>query len=159
MEMEKVAYYTFEGLQRLQEELSKLKTEERSHVAEQLSDAREKGDLSENAEYDAAKEAQELLERRIAKLESLVANARVLSKEDVNTSMVFILSRVKVKNKRNSKEATYMLVSEEEADIKSGKISIDSPLGKGLLGKKVGETAIVEAPAGKLEFEVLHISF
>lgn len=157
--MEKIAYYTFEGLQRMQEELTKLKTEERSYVAEQLSDARGKGDLSENAEYDAAKEAQELLERRIAKLESLVANARVLAKEEVNTSMVFILSRVQVKNKTNGKEVTYRLVSEEEADLKSGKISIDSPLGKGLLGKKVGETAIVEAPAGKLEFEVLAISF
>jgi transcription elongation factor GreA len=157
--MEKVAYYTSEGLQRIQEELTKLKTEERSYVAAQLSDAREKGDLSENAEYDAAKEAQELLERRIAKLESLVANARVLAKEDVNTSMVFILSRVQVKNKKNGKEVTYRLVSEEEADLKSGKISIDSPLGKGLLGKKVGDTAIVEAPAGKLEFEILAISF
>jgi transcription elongation factor GreA len=157
--MEKISYYTEEGLQRLQEELIKLKTEERSHIAEQLSDARDKGDLSENAEYDAAKEAQVLLERRIAKLESLVANARILSKEDVNTSMVFILSKVTVKNKKNGNKASYTLVSEEEADLKAGKISIDSPLGKGLLGKKVGETAIVDAPAGKLEFQILDIGF
>jgi transcription elongation factor GreA len=157
--MEKISYYTEEGLQRLQEELTKLKTEERLHIAEQLSDARDKGDLSENAEYDAAKEAQGLLERRIAKLESLVANARVISKEDVNTSMVFILSKVTVKNKQHGNKATYTLVSEEEADLKTGKISIDSPLGKGLLGKKVGETAIVDAPAGKLEFQILDIGF
>ncbi len=157
--MEKVSYYTEEGLQKLQEELTKLKTEERTKVAEQLSDARDKGDLSENAEYDAAKEAQDLLERRIAKLESLVANARVLPKEEVNTSMAFILSKVTVKNKRSGRKDSYMLVSEEEADLKAGKISIDSPLGQGLLGRKVGEVAIVHAPAGKLEFEVLDISF
>jgi len=156
--MEKISYYTEEGLQRIQDELIRLKSVERAQVAEQLADAREKGDLSENAEYDAAKEAQTLLERRIAKLESLMANARVISRDNLNTSMVFILSKVKIRNKKHGQEATYMLVSEEEADLKTGKISIDSPLGKGLLGKKVGDLALVEAPAGKIEFEVLHIS-
>jgi len=156
--MTKVSYYTEEGLQRLRDELTKLKTEGRANIAEQLADARSKGDLSENAEYDAAKEAQGLLERRIAKLEEVVANARVIPKEAVNTAMVSILARVKIRNKNHGQEATYMLVSEEEADLKEGKISIESPIGRGLLGKKVGETAIVEAPAGKLEFEILEIS-
>ena len=157
--MTKISYYTQEGLQRIQEELISLKTTGRAHIAEQLADARDKGDLSENAEYDAAKEAQALLERRIAKLETLVAGARVITKENVNTSMVSILSRVKIKNTKHGQEATYMLVSEEEADLKAGKISIDSPLGKGLLGKKVGDIAIVAAPAGKIEYEILHIHF
>ena len=156
--MEKISYYTEEGLQRLKDELTRLKTKERADVAEQLADARDKGDLSENAEYEAAKEVQGLLEHRISKLEQVVADARVISKENINTSMVSILSRVKIKNKKHGQEAIYMLVSEEEADLKVGKISVESPIGKGLLGKKVGETAIVEAPAGKLEFEILDIS-
>jgi transcription elongation factor GreA len=157
--MEKISYYTEEGLQRLKDELIQLKTEGRAKVAEQLSEARDKGDLSENAEYDAAKEAQEILERRIAKLEELMINARVINKENINTSAVSILSKVKIKNKKLGKESVYIMVSEEEADLKEGKISIESPIGRGLLGKKVGETAIVEAPAGKLEFEILDISF
>jgi transcription elongation factor GreA len=157
--MEKVSYYTEEGLQRLKDELTQLKTEGRAKVAEQLSEAREKGDLSENAEYDAAKEAQEILERRIAKLEELMINARVINKENINTSAVSILSKVKIKNKKLGKVSTYTMVSEEEADLKEGKISIESPIGRGLLGKKTGEIAIVEAPAGKMEFEILDISF
>ncbi|MHB9147400.1 MAG: transcription elongation factor GreA [Candidatus Amoebophilus sp.] len=157
--MEKVSYYTEEGLQRLKGELTQLKTEGRAKVAEQLSEARDKGDLSENAEYDAAKEAQEILERRIAKLEELMINARVINKDNINTSAVSILSKVKIKNKKLGKVSTYTMVSEEEADLKEGKISIESPIGKGLLGKKVGEVAIVEAPAGKIEFEILDISF
>lgn len=157
--MEKVTYYTEEGLQRLKDELTQLKTEGRFKVAEQLSEARDKGDLSENAEYDAAKEAQETLERRIAKLEELMISARVMSKENINTSVVTILSKVKIRNKKLKKEITYMMVSEEEADLKDSKISIESPLGKGLLGKKAGEVAIVDAPAGKIEFEILDISF
>ena len=157
--MEKVSYYTEEGLQRLKGELTQLKTEGRAKVAEQLSEARDKGDLSENAEYDAAKEAQEILERRIAKLEELMINARVINKDNINTSAVSILSKVKIKNKKLGKVSTYTMVSEEEADLKEGKISIESPIGKGLLGKKAGEVAIVEAPAGKIEFEILDISF
>lgn len=156
--MTKLSYYTEEGLQRLKDELARLKTQERPLVAEQLADARGKGDLGENAEYDAAKEVQGLLEHRIAKLEEVVANARVIPQQDINTSMVSILARVKVKNKKLGQEATYMLVSEEEADLKAGKISVESPIGQGLLGKKVGETALVEAPAGKLEFVILNIS-
>ncbi|ACE06116.1 hypothetical protein Aasi_0733 [Candidatus Amoebophilus asiaticus 5a2] len=157
--MEKVSYYTEEGLQRLKGELTQLKSEGRAKVAEQLSEARDKGDLSENAEYDAAKEAQEILERRIAKLEELMINARVINKDNINTSAVSILSKVKIKNKKLGKVSTYTMVSEEEADLKEGKISIESPIGKGLLGKKAGEVAIVEAPAGKIEFEILDISF
>jgi transcription elongation factor GreA len=157
--IERVTYYTEEGLQRLKDELTQLKTEGRVKVAEQLSEARDKGDLSENAEYDAAKEAQETLERRIAKLEELMITARVMSKENINTSAVTILSKVKIRNKKLKKESTYTMVSEEEADLNDGKISIESPIGKGLLGKKVGEIAIVEAPAGKIEFEILDISF
>lgn len=157
--MERISYYTEEGLQRLKDELTKLKTEGRAKVAEQLAEARDKGDLSENAEYDAAKEAQEALERRIAKLESLMVNARVMDKENINTSAVSILSKVRIRNKKLKKENVYIMVSEEEADLKEGKISIESPLGKGLLGKKVGEVAIVDAPAGKIEFEILDISF
>jgi transcription elongation factor GreA len=157
--MEKISYYTEEGLQRLKDELTKLKTEGRFKVAEQLSEARDKGDLSENAEYDAAKEAQEVLERRIAKLEELMISARVISKDDINTSAVSILAKVKIKHKKLGKISTYTMVSEEEADLKAGKISVESPLGKGLLGKKVGEIAIVEAPAGIIEFEILEIGF
>ncbi|MEM7055724.1 MAG: transcription elongation factor GreA, partial [Bacteroidota bacterium] len=141
--MERVSYYTKEGLQRLKDELSRLKTAGRADVAEQLADARGKGDLSENAEYEAAKEAQELLERRISQLEQVVASARVIAKEDINTAIVSILSKVRIKNKKYEQEAIYMLVSKEEADLEAGKISIASPIGQGLLGKKVGETAIV----------------
>ena len=157
--MEKISYYTEEGLQRLKDELTKLKTEGRTKVAEQLSEARDKGDLSENAEYDAAKEAQEVLERRIAKLEELMISARIINKQDINTSAVSILAKVKIKNKKTGKVHTYTMVSEEEADLKAGKISVESPIGKGLLGRKTGEIAIVEAPAGKIEFEVLEIGF
>lgn len=157
--MERVTYYTEEGLQRLKDELTRLKTEGRVKVAEQLSEARDKGDLSENAEYDAAKEAQETLERRIAKLEELMISARIMSRDNINTSVVTILSKVRIKNKKLKQQSTYTMVSEEEADLKDGKISIESPLGKGLLGKKVGEIAIVDAPAGKIEFEILDISF
>ncbi len=157
--IERVTYYTEEGLQRLKDELTQLKTEGRFKVAEQLSEARDKGDLSENAEYDAAKEAQETLERRIAKLEELMISARVMSKENINISAVTILSKVTIRNNELNKESTYTMVSEEEADLNDAKISIESPLGKGLLGKKVGEIAIVDAPAGKIEFEILDISF
>eukprot|EP01132_Coremiostelium_polycephalum_P002982 gene2982-3723_t len=157
--MEKISYYTAEGLQRLKDELIHLKTNGRQQVAEQLAEARDKGDLSENAEYDAAKEEQEILERRIAKLEELLINARVITRENINTSAVSILSKVKIKNKKSGVENVYTMVSEEEANLKEGKISVESPIGKGLLGKKIGETAIIEAPAGQIAFQILEIGF
>lgn len=155
--MEKPSYYTEAGLQQLKDELHTLLTKGRPQVAEQLAEAREKGDLSENAEYEAAKEAQELLEIKINKLEKIVANARTLSAADIDTSRVFILSKVKIKHKQQGKTFTYTIVAEEEANLKMGKISISSPMGKGLLGKQVGETAIIDTPSGKIEFEVLEI--
>ena len=156
--MGNISYYTKEGLQRLKDELNELKTKGRTAMAHQIAEARDKGDLSENAEYDAAKDAQGLLELKISKLEGVVGNARVLDGSSVDLSKVSILSTVKIKNQQNGAQMTYTLVSEEEADLKSGKISVKSPIGKGLLGKKVGETAQVQAPAGTINFEVLDIS-
>ena len=155
--MSKLSYYTEEGLKKMKDELHFLKTKGRSEMAKQIAEARDKGDLSENAEYDAAKDAQGLLELKISKLEELVANARIIDETNVDLSKVSILSKVKLKNKKNNAALQYMLVAEEEADLKLGKISVKSPIGKGLLGKKVGEIAIIEAPAGKLEFEILEI--
>lgn len=155
--MSKISYYTKEGLERLKAELSELKGKGRSDIAKQIAEARDKGDLSENAEYDAAKDAQGLLELKISKLEEVVGNARVIDESTLDTSKVSILSRVTIKNKKNNMTVTYMLVSEEEADLKSNKISIKSPIGQGLVGKKVGEIAVVKAPAGTMEFEVLEI--
>ena len=155
--MEKISYYTETGLKQLRDELHTLKTKGRAEVAEQLSDARDKGDLSENAEYDAAKEAQEKLETKIRQLEQVVANARVLTKDAIDLSKVSILSKVKIKHKQQGKTFTYTLVAEEEADLKASKLSIDSPIGKGLLGKQVGELAVIDTPSGKIEFEVLEI--
>lgn len=156
--MTQVSYYTAEGLKRLKDELHELKTKGRSDIAHQIAEARDKGDLSENAEYDAAKDAQGLLELKIAKLEAVVGNARVIDESKIDISKASLLSKVKLKNQTNGMEVTYTLVSEEEADLKSGKISIKSPIGKGILGKKVGEVAEVQAPAGKIKFEVLDIS-
>ncbi|MTI30668.1 transcription elongation factor GreA [Xanthovirga aplysinae] len=156
--MSKVSYYTAEGLQKLKDELYELKGKGRSDIAKQIAEARDKGDLSENAEYDAAKDAQGLLELKIAKLEAIVGNARVIDESKIDISKASLLSRVKIKNKLNGMEVTYTLVSEEEADLKSGKISIKSPIGKGVLGKKVGEVAEIQAPAGKIHFEILDIS-
>nr|WP_293836624.1 transcription elongation factor GreA [uncultured Arsenicibacter sp.] len=155
--MAKISYYTEEGLTRLRTELSDLKTKGRADIARQIAEARDKGDLSENAEYDAAKDAQGLLELKISKLEDIVANARILDESTVDTSQVSVLSKVKIKNKRNGAEMTYTLVSEEEADLKLGRISVSSPIGKGLLGKKVGEVAEIKVPAGMMEFEVIDI--
>ena len=154
----KVSYYTEVGLKRLKDELNELRTKGRADMARQIAEARDKGDLSENAEYDAAKDAQGLLELKISKLEEVVSNARVIDESNIDTSKVSILSKVKIKNKKNGMEVTYTIVSEEEANLKEGKISVKSPIGKGLLGKKVGENAQVEAPAGKMDFEVLEIS-
>ncbi len=153
----KVSYYTKEGLERLQNELARLKTKGRTEIARQIADARDKGDLSENAEYDAAKDAQGHLEAKIAQLEDLMSHARLIDETSVDISKVSILSKVTIKNKKNGTSVTYMLVSEEEADLKAGKISTQSPIGKGLLGKKKGETAMIKTPAGEMEFEIVNI--
>jgi transcription elongation factor GreA len=153
-----VAYYTAEGLKKLKEELHLLKTVERPKISAQIAEARDKGDLSENAEYDAAKEAQGHLEARIAKMEDLVANARLVDESQVDNSKVFILSKVKIKNHNNNAVLEYTLVAENEANLAEKKISVDSPIGKGLLGKKVGDVAEVQVPAGKLKLEIMDIS-
>ena len=153
----KISYYTKEGLDRLTNELSQLKTKGRSDIAKQIAEARDKGDLSENAEYDAAKDAQGHLEAKIAKLEDLMSNARLLDETKIDTSSVSILSKVTIKNKKNNASVTYTLVSEEEADLKAGKISTGSPIGKGLLGKKKGDSVKIKTPAGEMEFEVVSI--
>jgi transcription elongation factor GreA len=156
--MSKISYYTKDGLDRLKSELSGLKSKGRADIARQIAEARDKGDLSENAEYDAAKDAQGLLEAKIAQLEDLVSNARLLDENNIDISKVSILSKVTIKNKRNGSSVTYTLVSEEEADLKSGKISTMSPIGRGLLGKKKGEVATIKTPAGEMEFEVVDIT-
>lgn len=156
--MGNIQYYTEEGLKKLKEELQELKTKGRTDIAKQIAEARDKGDLSENAEYDAAKDAQGHLELKIAKLENVVGNARVLDNSKLDVSKVGILSTVKIKNIKNGMTVAYTLVSEEEADLKANKISLASPFGKGLLGKKKGEIAQIKAPAGVLEFEILDIS-
>lgn len=153
-----IAYYTAEGLKKLKDELHNLKTVERPKISQQIAEARDKGDLSENAEYDAAKEAQGLLEARIAKMEDLVANARLIDESQVDNSKVYILSRVKIKNLKNNAVVEYTLVAENEANLAEKKISVDSPIGKGLLGKKVGDVAKVQIPAGLIDFEVLEIN-
>jgi transcription elongation factor GreA len=152
-----ISYYTKEGLEKLTNDLSELKTKGRSDIAKQIAEARDKGDLSENAEYDAAKDAQGHLEARIAKLEDLMAYARLVDESKIDASIVSILSKVTIKNKKNSATVTYMLVSEEEADLKLGKISTQSPIGKGLLGKKKGDSAKIKTPAGEMEFEIVKI--
>ena len=156
--MAKISYYTKEGLDKLKNELAALKGKGRSNIAKQIAEARDKGDLSENAEYDAAKDAQGHLEAKIAQLEDLLSNARLLDESKIDTSAVSILSKVTIRNKKNGASFTYTLVSEEEADLKLGKISTQSPIGKGLLGKKKGEIAKVKTPAGEIEFEVLNIT-
>lgn len=156
--MSKLTYYTEEGLKKLKDDLQNLKTKGRTDIARQISEARDKGDLSENAEYDAAKDAQGLLELKISKLEELVGNARLIDMNSLDTSSVGILSKVKLKNKKTNAIVEYTLVAEEEADLKIGRISVKSPIGKGLLGKKPGEIATIEIPAGKLELEILDIS-
>ncbi|SFC26512.1 transcription elongation factor GreA [Flexibacter flexilis DSM 6793] len=153
-----ISYYTEEGLKKLKDELHDLKIRGRADMARQIAEARDKGDLSENAEYDAAKDAQGLLELKISKLEDIVANARVIDESNIDTSKVSILSKVKIRNTKNNATVMYMLVAEEEADLKAGKISVKSPFGKGLLGKKVGEIATIQAPAGSVEFEVVEIT-
>ena len=156
--MAEVSYYTKEGLEKLKEELQYLKTTGRSSISKQIAEARDKGDLSENAEYDAAKEAQGLHEAKISQMQEAVANARLLDESKLDMSKVLALSIVKIKNVRNGATMSYQLVSESEADLKAGKISVASPIAKGLLGKKVGDTTEIIVPAGKMEFEILEIS-
>ncbi|MFZ4262346.1 transcription elongation factor GreA [Sphingobacterium sp. HJSM2_6] len=156
--MAEVTYYTEEGLNKLKEELQYLKTEGRSNIAKAIAEARDKGDLSENAEYDAAKEAQGLHEAKIAKLEEVLASARIIDESNLDTTKVLALSFVKIKNKKTGATMSYQLVSETEADLKAGKISVKSPIAQGLLGLKVGDVATVDVPAGQIEFEVLEVS-
>lgn len=156
--MSNVSYYTVEGLKKLKDDLNQLRDIERPKASQDIAEARDKGDLSENAEYDAAKEAQGLLEMRIAKMENTVANARLIDESQLDVSKVLVLSTVKLKNQNNGMEMNYTLVAESEADLKTGKISVNSPIGKGLLGKKVGETAEITVPNGSIKFEVLEIS-
>ncbi len=155
--MSNISYYTVEGLKKLKDELNQLRDVERPKASEAIAEARDKGDLSENAEYDAAKEAQGLLEMRISKMEAVVANARVIDESQLDTSKALVHSLVKIKNTSNGTEMTYKLVAQSEADIKTGKISVESPIGKGLLGKKVGDTAEISVPNGTMKFEVLEI--
>ncbi len=156
--MSQINYYTEEGLKKLKDDLHQMKAVERPSISKQIAEARDKGDLSENAEYDAAKEAQGLLEMRIAKLETIVSNARVMDVTNIDTSRALILSKVKIRNLNNKAEMEYQLVAENEADLKAKKISIDSPIGKGLLGKSVGDIADVQTPGGIINFEILEIS-
>jgi len=156
--MSKVSYYTAEGLKKLREELNHLKDVERPKASQAIAEARDKGDLSENAEYDAAKEAQGLLEMKISKLEATLANARLIDESQLDTSKALVLSTVKIKNQTNGQEMTYTLVAESEADLKSGKISVNSPIGKGLLGKSVGDVAEIKVPSGVIKFDIIEIT-
>ena len=158
IKMSKVIYVTEEGLQKMKKALEHLTSVERPSISRQIAEAREKGDLSENAEYDAAKEAQGMLEMKIAKLEDQVANARIIDESRIDTDTVQILNRVKIKNKSNNSLMEYVLVSETEADLKAGKISVTTPIAKGLLGKKVGDVVSVKVPSGVVEYEVVSIS-
>ncbi len=156
--MSDIRYYTEEGLQRLKDEVENLIKIERPAISKQIAEARDKGDLSENAEYDAAKNAQGLLELKISQLQEMISNVRVIDESKLDNSKVLILSKVKLKNLNNSAEMSYTLVPEKEADLKSGKLSVNSPIAKGLLGKKIGEHAEIEVPVGKITFEILEIS-
>ena len=156
--MTQINYYTEGGLQKLKEELRLLKTVERPAVTRQIAEARDKGDLSENAEYDAAKEAQGMLEARIAKLDNVIANARIVDESKMDNSKAYILSKVTIKNLTNNMTLMYQLVAENEADIKSKKLSIESPIGKGLLGKELGDVVEIQIPSGKVKFEIVEIA-
>lgn len=155
--MSDIRYYTEEGLQKLKDELNEMKSVQRPSISQQIGEARDKGDLSENAEYDAAKEAQGMLEAKISQLENTVANARIIDESQLDDSKVLILSKVKIKNVDNGMEIEYTLVAENEADLKAKKISIDSPIGRGLLGKEVGDIADIEVPNGVMKFKIIDI--
>lgn len=156
--MSEVSYYTEEGLKKLKAELAELEQVERPRVSQEIADARDKGDLSENAEYHAAKEEQSLLEFKIAKLKNVVGSARILDDSQLDTSKVLIHSVVKLKNTANGMEFTYTLVADSETDVSKGKLSVKSPIGKGLLGKEVGDVAEIKVPNGTMKFEVMEIS-
>ena len=156
--MSKVSYYTVEGLKKLREGINHLKDVERPRASQAIAEARDKGDLSENAEYDAAKEAQGLLELQISKMEATLSNARLIDESQLDTSKVLVHSTVEVKNNSNGTKMKYKLVAQSEADLKTGKISVDSPIGKGLLGKKEGEIALINVPNGTIELEIVSIS-
>ena len=156
--MSKVSYYTEEGLKKLRAELDKLRDIERPKASQAIAEARDKGDLSENAEYDAAKEAQGMLEMQIAKLENTLANARIINESELDTSKVLVLSKVKIKNQANQATLEYTLVAESEANLRDGKISVNSPIGQGLLGKSVGDIAKIKVPNGTINFEILSIT-
>ncbi|MDR2963740.1 MAG: transcription elongation factor GreA [Bacteroidales bacterium] len=156
--MADISYVTEEGLKKLQQELDRLTSIERPKISQQIAEARDKGDLSENAEYDAAKEAQGLLELRISKLKQTLANSRILDESKIDTSTVQILSKVTIKNTKNGAKMQYTIVAESEADLKSGKISINTPIAKGLLGKKQCDMVEITVPAGKIPFEIVEIT-
>ncbi len=156
--MSDISYYTADGLKKLQDELAHLKMHERPSISRQIAEAREKGDLSENAEYDAAKDAQGMLEMKIVRLEDVIRNARLVDESKLDAGKILILSTAKLRNKTTGAEMSYTLVSEKEADLKAGKISISSPIGKGLLGKTIGEVAEISIPSGKIQLEVLDIT-
>ena len=156
--MSNISYYTEEGLKKLKNELNQLKDIERPKASNAIAEARDKGDLSENAEYDAAKEAQGMLEMRISKLEERLANARVIDESQLDDSKVLVLSKVKIRNKSNGMTMDYLIVADGEADLSKGKISVNSPIGKGLLGKSVGEIAKISVPTGFIDLEILEIS-
>ena len=156
--MSKVSYYTEEGLKKLRQELNHLKDVERPKASQAIAEAIDKGDLSENAEYDAAKEAQGMLEMQIAKLENTLSNARIINEAELDNSKALVLSTVEVKNQSNGAIMKYTLVAQSEADLKTGKISVDSPIGKGLLGKKVGDIASISVPNGTIALEIVSIN-
>ena len=156
--MSKINYYTPEGLQKLKDQLEELKTVQRPSISQQIGEARDKGDLSENAEYDAAKEAQGILEMKISKLQTVISNARLIDDSNIDSSKVYILSKVKIKNTSNGMEIDYTLVAENEADLRAKKISVESPIGKGLLGKSKGDIADIVTPGGIMKFEIIEIS-
>jgi transcription elongation factor GreA len=156
--MAQASYMTEEGLASLKQELNQLVTVERPAISQEIADARDKGDLSENAEYDAAKEAQGMLEMKIARLEDMVAKARIIDESKIDTSRVQILNKVKIKNTSSNALIEYTLVSENETDVKSGKISVATPIAKGLLGRKVGDIVDIKVPSGVMSFEILEIS-
>ena len=156
--MSEVSYYTPEGFQRLKEELEHLENVERPRVTQDIADARDKGDLSENAEYHAAKEEQSYLELKIAKLKQVFSGARIIDESQLDMSKVLVLSKVKIKNTANNMEFKYTLVADSESDLKTGKLSVNSPIGKGLLGKEVGDVAEIQVPNGTMTFEIIDIS-
>ena len=156
--MSDISYYTPEGFKRLKDELEHLENHERPRVTQEIADARDKGDLSENAEYHAAKEEQSLLELKIAKMKQVFSTARIIDESQFDNSKVLILSKVKIRNATNKMEVTYTLVADSEADLKQGKISVNSPIGKGLLGTVVGDIAEIQVPNGIMKFEIIEIS-